>query len=193
MRAFTPFVLVVVVAVACSDPAGLTDRALTPPDAASLEINREAAGGTRVIELWDRCDPTTFNAALGEGTCVRREAGVTFNEFLNQVGSLGGAPAWRFSPTAATIGLGITLLAVNRGGETHTFTEVEEFGGGIVESLNKLSGNEHVAPECLALDDDDFVAPGKSYPDKPDEAGVEKYQCCIHPWMRTTVTISPRR
>ena len=25
-----------------------------------------------------------------------------------------------------------------------------------------------------------------------DDAGVEKYQCCIHPWMRTEVRIAAR-
>jgi len=38
------------------------------------------------------------------------------------------------------------LLAVNRGGEVHTFTHVAAFGGGIVLPLNELSHNPTVAP-----------------------------------------------
>jgi len=64
----------------------------------------------------------------------------------------------------------------------------EEFGGGIVPLLNQLSGNTTVAPECLALEPDDFIPPGGSDSDDEVEVGTEKYQCCIHPWMRVTVT-----
>jgi hypothetical protein len=48
------------------------------------------------------------------------------------------------------------------------------------------AGNPNPAPECLLGADD--VAPGATYEVAVDEAGVEHYQCCIHPWMRTTVT-----
>jgi hypothetical protein len=94
-------------------------------------------------------------------------------------------------PPALGIALGQSFVATNRGGEVHTFTEVEEFGGGIVASLNELSGNPVPAPECGRLAPADFLAPGGALRDTPDEAGVEKYQCCIHPWMRTTVTVRP--
>ncbi|HEX7981753.1 MAG TPA: hypothetical protein VF461_24310 [Gemmatimonadaceae bacterium] len=97
---------------------------------------------------------------------------------------------WRFSPLNLDIKLGDSFSATNVGGETHTFTEVEHFGGGIVPLLNHLSGNFHIAPECAALTAHDFIPHGgSSPPDTPDEVGVENYQCCIHPWMRMTVTI----
>jgi hypothetical protein len=73
----------------------------------------------------------------------------------------------------------------------HTFTEVEAFGGGFVPELNALSGNPVPAPECLALDPDDFVPPGGTYSDEVEEPGTERYQCCIHPWMRATVSARP--
>ncbi len=38
----------------------------------------------------------------------------------------------------------------------------------------------------------DFLAPGASSREKEDEAGVEKYQCCIHPWMRAEVRIAEK-
>jgi hypothetical protein len=70
----------------------------------------------------------------------------------------------------------------------HTLTEVEEFGGGIVPLLNQLSGNNQVAPQCIALEADDFIPPGGfDADDEVEEAGTELYQCCIHPWMRTVV------
>ena len=88
--------------------------------------------------------------------------------------------------------VGQMLMATNKGGETHTFTEVDEFGGGIVDQLNQLSGLTTVAPECSALTPRDFLAPGASSREVEEEAGVEKYQCCIHPWMRAQVRISEK-
>jgi plastocyanin len=84
---------------------------------------------------------------------------------------------------------GSTLTAVNRGGEVHTFTEVEQFGGGIVPLLNDLSGNPTPAPECLALSPSDFVPPGAAFTVTESETGVKHYQCCIHAWMQTTVRV----
>jgi hypothetical protein len=84
--------------------------------------------------------------------------------------------------------VGQELLAVNQGGEVHTFTEVEEFGGGIVPDLNALAGTPVPAPERLALATGDFVPPGGTFTDEVEEAGTELYECCIHPWMRAVVT-----
>ncbi len=87
--------------------------------------------------------------------------------------------------------VGQTLLAVNRGGEVHAFTEVEDFGGGIVDTLNALSGNPLPAPECLNLAAGDFIAPGTSHTDEVVEPGTEHYECCIHPWMRLDLHVRP--
>jgi hypothetical protein len=87
--------------------------------------------------------------------------------------------------------VGEILRAFNRGAEAHTFTEVDHFGGGIVPMLNQLSGTPVPAPECLALQPQDFIAPGALSEDEEiEDPGVERYQCCIHPWMRMTVHVS---
>ena len=36
----------------------------------------------------------------------------------------------------------------NLGGETHTFTRVKRFGGGLVAPLNAAAGTPEPAPEC---------------------------------------------
>jgi len=69
---------------------------------------------------------------------------------------------------------------------------VDEFGGGIVDQLNQLSGLTTVARECTALKGPDFLAPGASSKEEEEDAGVEKYQCCIHPWMRAEVRITQK-
>jgi hypothetical protein len=143
------------------------------------------------INMHDACDGATFNAAIGEGTC-NRNGGVKFDQFIAMLTQHGVAGPWNFAPNTLAGHAGETLIAVNQGGEDHTFTEVEKFGGGIVPDLNALSHNPVMAPECGALDEDDMVPPGGTYEEEePLEAGkTAKFQCCIHPWMRLEVQVS---
>jgi plastocyanin len=167
---------------ACSDSGTLGGLEPTAPAAARAEES------VRRIEVLDACDPTSFNAVLGEGTCTR-PGGLSFSSFIAELTARGEAGAWRFAPgNNVQARVGQTLLALNRGGEVHTFTEVEEFGGGIVPVLNELSHNTEVAPECQSLAPGDFIPPGGTFSDEVEETGTERYQCCIHPWMRATVT-----
>jgi len=138
--------------------------------------------------MMDACDSATFNAAVAPGTCGRR-GGVSFNAFIAELTRNGVAGAWHFAPPMTTGQLDQTLLAVNRGGEVHTFTHVAAFGGGIVPPLNDLSHNPVVAPECAKLEADDFVPPGGIYEEEVDATGTQLFQCCIHPWMRLTVRV----
>jgi hypothetical protein len=152
-----------------------------------------AAGGQPSLDvrvnMQDACDGDTFNAALGAGTCVRN-GGLQFDRFIDQLTKLGFVGPWHFAPNVANARTGERFFVVNHGGEVHTFTEVEEFGGGIVHDLNVLAHVPTVAPECLALDPDDFVAPGATYVEDIEEEGDEKYQCCIHPWMRLVAHVT---
>jgi plastocyanin len=151
------------------------------------ELKAIAGGEQRLVQMMDACEPESFNAAVGPGTCTR-SGGLTFAKFIALLGRHQKVGAWHFAPPTLNARVGQELLAVNQGGEVHTFTEVEEFGGGIVPDLNNLSGEPVPAPECLALEPDDFVPPGGTYIDEVEEEGAERYQCCIHPWMRTVVT-----
>jgi len=146
-------------------------------------IQSIAGGLERPITMMDACDPDTFNAAVGPGTCVR-SGGTPFDKFIAQLERNQRAGAWDFMPGNTTAKVGQTLVAINRGGETHTFTEVKAFGGGIVPVLNQLSGNPDIAPECAALEPDDFVPAGGTYRETLHETGTRKFMCCIHPWMR---------
>jgi hypothetical protein len=150
----------------------------------------------RLVTMMDACDPDTFNApppaGVGPGTCVR-SGGVRFATFLEQLGKHGVIGAWHFAPPDTSARVGQVFLAVNRGGEVHTFTEVKTFGGGIVPPLNDLSHNPVVAPECASLEPDDFVPPGETYREEPLEGtGTARFQCCIHPWMRLEVKVSEK-
>jgi plastocyanin len=179
-----------------SSPDTFASSAIPESSAVSVVESTAGAGtlassGTRDVRvnMQDACDPATFNAVLGPGTCVRA-GGVKFDDFIAQLRRLTFVGSWHFAPRNANVRAGQTFLAMNLGGEVHTFTEVEEFGGGIVPMLNELARLPTVAPECNSLDSDDFVAPGETYTEDIEEPGVEKYQCCIHPWMRLEARIS---
>jgi hypothetical protein len=148
-----------------------------------------AAGKGHPVELLDQCDPATFNAAVGPGTCQSGHPGIKFDAFIGQLTERQDAPAWRNAPSNMTATFGETLVARNKGGEVHTFTKVASFGGGVVPFLNALVGTPVPAPECLAAPLSEFLAPGAVDAEAIDQRGTVKYQCCIHPWMRTTVTV----
>jgi hypothetical protein len=69
----------------------------------------------------------------------------------------------------------------------HTYTEVEDFGGGFVPLLN---GAMATAPECANPATLTFVAYGGSQTLTGLESGLHKFQCCIHPWMRAAVRVN---
>jgi len=193
---FVALVAAAAVIVGCesrSQPVSPSTMDTAPSAVVAGPAQTEVKGPSQhVVGLFDACDPETFNAVLGDGACTR-SGGVRFDTFLEQLGQHHAIGAWHFAPSTVTMKLGELLVATNRGGEEHTFTEVDEYGGGVVPLLNELTGLTEVAPECAALGmTGGRIAPGASSSEKTDEAGVEKYQCCIHPWMRTEVRIAAK-
>ena len=90
------------------------------------------------------------------------------------------------------------IVIQNKGGETHTFTRVKEFGGGFVGFLNLLTGNPEPAPECAQVlpdgtlvpqpesDTNQFVEAGKTEPGPTAGSSalpqrVSHWECCVHP------------
>jgi hypothetical protein len=145
-----------------------------------------SAGEARNIGILDRCDPDSFNAVLGDGACVMRNGGVSFDTFLERVNPKdGGHSAWRFTPEQVRLSRGQSLLLDNRGGEVHTFTEVVNFGGGIVDELNAaLPPGTPLAEPIGPLR---FIQAGERMDLAVPTAGAHLFECLIHPWMRTTV------
>jgi len=192
------FVLVALVLLAfgCGpgSPSNTSSTLITPSGIASNTLAEGTgvshlmkASGDVLVNLMDACDPATFNENVEPGTCVDRHGGMKFDQFIAELTLTQKAGAWHFAPPNTTAREGQTLLATNNGGEIHTFTRVNQFGGGVVPDLNQLSGNLQVAPECTRLEDDDFVPPGGTYEEKVGSEGTQLFECCIHPWMRTVV------
>jgi plastocyanin len=173
---------------------------------------------TKTITMRDACDPDSFNAVAGPGTCIPGPHGTTlFADFIAELTADQIAGGWRFNPLVnATEGHfklarldmkpGEHIAIENAGGETHTFTRVERFGGGFIAALNGLTGNPDPAPECAQVLDDGTLAPqpesdtnqfveaGKTE-DGPTAGtsalprGVSHWECCIHPWMRINIVV----
>lgn len=148
----------------------------------------------RIIFAQDACDPTTFNQALGPGACVR-DGGVTLRMFTQELQRVQRAPLWRFIPKQVRVDTDDPILVKNIGGETHTFTEVAQFGGGVVPQLNQLAGNLTPRPECSAGPgpDNHVLRPGESFTFTEGDPGTHLYQCCIHPWMHAVLNVREER
>lgn len=156
--------------------------------AGSAGLTGAVALPDRNVTIKDACDPVTFNAVIGPGTCLR-SGGVTFDDFVAALTRHATIGAWHFAPSDTTAEFGQKFVAVNRGGEVHTFTHVASFGGGIVPFLNQLAHVPNVAPECTTLEQDDFVPPGGTYQQQIENTGTARFQCCIHPWMHLEVQV----
>lgn len=169
--------------------ASLADRSSSAPAIADAD-DRDDDG--RVVKMRDACDPTTFNAALQDPHACVGNGHVTFDRFVAELTKTQRAAQWRFDPSQIEFDGRGDLIAVNRGGEVHTFTRVAKFGGGIIPFLNNLSGNTIVAPECTTLEADDLVAPGMNYTAELNTDELQHFQCCIHPWMRADVRLKHR-
>jgi hypothetical protein len=171
--------------------------------AAALTTMAVAAKDVRTISMRDECDQATFNAVFGPGTCVG-DGDVTVDELFDALAE-GGHEKWRFNNSRTSAD--VAANAKNEGGETHTFTPVAHFGGGFIPDLNM--GQAPVA-ECVTLvngepirvplpnggfifapsaeaDATTVPAGGKSAT-MPLKRGTNRFQCCIHPWMQSTVT-----
>jgi len=160
----------------------------------SLSGGVGAVQGDKKIRLLDDCEPTSFNAVLGDGACVGN-GHTTFDEFIEELAATQDAHKWRNQPSQMHLNVGRPTLIENVGGETHTFTPVAAFGGGFVNELNGISGNPVPAPECLNLGSIVFIPAGEAAEgptagssDMP--VGISRFQCCIHPWMRTVVEVA---
>jgi len=168
---------------------------LTWTKVATAQVNSNDAN----VAIVDNCDPATFNAVIGPGTCTPtpHEHDTTFAEFAALLFSplaanVIGHPAWNFSPGYISIRAGRKVRVLNAGGEDHTFTEVAAFGGGYVPPLNGVGGPPGTIPlvaasACLASPE--VVGSGDTVQIKGLSPGVHMFQCCIHPWMRAVVDV----
>ena len=183
-----------VIMMGCSELSVPTDAPRMSASASALLGKGSSHAGAIIGH--DSCDPASFNAALNDPTACVKPGPTTFQEFIAELTATQTVRSWRFNPLQATTHAGEAVLIKNVGGEVHTFTPVEEFGGGFIPILNDLSGNPVPAPECLNVPALDFVAGGQSslisaaaLAAVADANGIARIECCLHPWMRSEVRI----
>lgn len=156
-----------------------------------MTISVVTASSVRELRIEDRCDVATFPAASG----CQGNSGVSFQEFLAKLNPQdGGHKAWRFHFGREHISIDETLKAINVGGEPHTFTKVQKFGGGCVPDLNAPLGLTPVA-ECSDpnIFNSTLVAVNNSLEMKGVNLGVgtHNFECLIHPWMKIVIEVRP--
>jgi plastocyanin len=181
---------------------GLAAGAISAMSVLAVATPSDASGGGKKVKMEDDCQPASFNAAIGPGTCIG-DGRTTVDSFFAELAATKKAAAWHYDPSMLTVRGGRAVILENEGGETHTFTMVRDFGGGFVAPLNALSGNPMPAGECATTLPDGSLAP------KPPSAvnvfvaadreaafktaglkpGKYRFQCCIHPWMRIVLTV----
>jgi hypothetical protein len=165
------------------------------------------------FRIRDDCDPATFNAGPpnGPGAGVicdpAFDGDTTFAEFIEELTEDGTIGSWRFNPDSTRLDRGQGTLLESRAGEIHTFTKVAKFGGGIIPLLNDLTNAGAIAAECVTAvpppDADpkstatstNFVILAGERQEGPVAGSAElpkgktRWQCCIHPWMRSEITV----
>lgn len=152
---------------------------------------QQASQGHTEIHPEDNCDPATFGALCRAGF----NGTTTLDEFRAEFAANFRVARWEYGGGDIRVNSGESFHVDNQGGETHTFTVVKQFGGGRVAGLN--APNEAVAPECVAgaSASNVDIASNTGITVTTGANGVIKtrgtfnVQCCIHPWMRSTVTI----
>ena len=165
------------------------------PVAADSHKGESGKGHTTTVKLRDNCDPATFDAAFGPGTCAPHGPlpTVPLGDFLAKLNPVDfGHPQWRNDPARVEIESEDTLKIVVRGGEFHTFTEVAKFGAGCIAPLNDALGlttDVPTAAQCGAFFATTGVTPGATLKVNHLTPGIHRFMCEIHPWMRTIVEV----
>lgn len=186
----------------------LTALAVGAATMATLTMAAPAAGAAtgkapiqQPMHLRDACDKPSWDATPGfAGLCARDAGGVSPQKFLDAIPG-GGNNNWWINTRTVTINAGDSLIVDAQGGETHTFTQVDQFGQGVVPPFNAAVPNDPPFAQ-LGGESANFPAtfvqpPAASGPFATSRlvtglsVGVHKFQCVIHPWMRTVVTVRP--
>jgi len=168
--------------------------------------------GARPLDIQDRCDEASFNAALFPGACAYAPSSnprgrITFAEFGAQLNPTdNGDDHWRYNPAERTVkqGESLTFAVHNEGGEMHTFTRV----GGDTGILPNTGGCVPQIADALVKQLADPAVCGVEALPEPlggrglvpgstrvvtvptSSKGSIQYMCLIHPWMKVVVTVS---
>src|SRR5215218_1266408 len=79
----------------------------------------DSTGTSGVIRLQDNCNPATFNAGMGAGTCQHASTmlGLTLEDFIAALQAQRSVAAWNIEPGTISVEEGTTVSLYNTGGE----------------------------------------------------------------------------
>jgi len=157
---------------------------------ALLSLPLVASADPTEIYASDACSPS-FNVALNDPTICNRQGGTPFGVFIQELMQNKFAGAWHFSAPRVTLDAGSSLTVENRGGETHTLTQVTQFGGGgIVPAINQILFGT-TTPPTFFFGPFNFVPAGgeTTISSGTLTPGTHLFICLIHPWMQETVVV----
>jgi plastocyanin len=173
--------------------AGATQAAGQQKERGHEREDDSASTPVQIVAL-DECDPKTFNAALGADFCknVTLGAFTVLTDLFTKAKAGTPDPNWDFEPDVLRIKKGTPLVVTDQGGEPHTFTEVEHFGGGFIPDLN--APGEDTVSECEGGFANLGVARTRILQGSQQlitglGKGEHLFMCCIHPWMRVKVEV----
>jgi len=154
-------------------------------------------GHVRKVRMQDRCDPASFNALFGDGICADHNGElITVDEFLAALNPVThrGLDKWNMHPDMINIKMGDSLSVSVRGGEFHSFTEVDSFGPdgvlpGCIDVLNTALGLGAPPAGCPGLLNPGTVPGGPPIMISGLSEGTHFFMCFIHPWMQAEVTV----
>jgi plastocyanin len=157
-------------------------------------LSAQVTSSNDTIVIMDNCLPGDPGWNPSGGCSQKPTLGdvsqMEFNQLVMSplISGLVGHPSWRNEPSHLLVRPGHSIKVTNRGGRNHTLTEVANFGGGAVASLNVAMTR---APECPAAPPlvQDVIPPGQTATINGLTTGLHKFQCCFHPWMRATVRV----
>jgi hypothetical protein len=161
--------------------------------AAFLSISAVASANPGRVMAQDDCDAASFNAAVPANPRPASAAGRRRSTASSANWSITSSRA-RGTSLRSRINLkaGSSLLFENRGGETHSLTQVTQFGGGgIVPPLNLILFGTTTPPTFFFPPLNIVPAGGTlTIPAATLTPGTHLFFCAIHPWMQETVTVS---
>jgi plastocyanin len=143
----------------------------------------------RVLELRDACDQVSWEGEF-PGLCTKVAGSVSLPEFRAALAD-GGSGAWWIRQRDITLDAGDSIAATNVGGIVHTFTEVAAFGQGCITEWNQAVKETVNNCDFSQFDpvNGSLVLQGTTGEAKVLPVGVHRFQCLVHPWMRTVVTV----
>ena len=175
----------------CAVLATVSIALLGAAPAASADEGRSPQA--QQMRLLDECDAASWNAEF-PGLCAGAGS-VSLAKFRGDLAK-GGSGAWWINNREQTINAGDTLHVINQGGIVHSFTEVSAYGAGIVPEWNTAlpAGTPLAAtlePFFTTFVTSQLVDPAaaRDVPASQLTKGTHKFQCMIHPWMRSVVTV----